>query len=70
MRVPAFEFVGPPCEHPGCKGVLLDNINHKEGVFYRKCTECGRKFHEVPVEEKMRWSLRVLHRVLKGTKED
>ncbi len=67
--VPLFELVGPPCEAPGCHGVLVDTISWKgPKEFFHKCSVCQATFHRVPAAEKLAWAERVITRVLKGEK--
>ena len=67
---PMFELVGPPCEVPGCKGVLVDHISLRTKEFFRKCSVCGGEFHRVSAEEKLAWAKRLFRRVLKGEREN
>ena len=68
-RVPfLLELMGPPCEVPDCKGVLVDTVDLKTRTFFRRCSVCGKNFHHASVEEKFAWAKRTLARVLKGEK--
>lgn len=70
VEFPTFELAGPPCEVPGCSGVLVDHISLKSKDFFRKCATCGTEFHRVPGIEKLAWAKRVIGRILRGEKED
>lgn len=63
---PMFELVGPPCEHPGCKGVLVDNLDLKTKDFFRRCSVCKREFHRMPAVDKLAWVKRVIERAFDG----
>jgi len=63
---PLFELVGPPCEAPGCKGVLVDSLNLKTKDFFRKCSICGGEFHKMPAKDALDHAVRTIERVLKG----
>jgi len=66
-QFPEFELMGPPCEAPGCKGVLVDHANWRTKEFYRKCSVCGGEVHRASFGEKDAW---VFRRVLKGEREN
>lgn len=68
VEFPMFELFGPPCEAPGCKGVLVDHLSLKTKEFFRRCSVCEREFHRMPASEMLAWSKRVIERVLKGEK--
>jgi len=66
--MPQFELIGPPCEHPGCKGVLVDNLSLKTDEFYRRCSECKREFGRMPAAQKLAEAKRVIERAFRGEK--
>lgn len=70
VNIPQFEMVGPPCEAPGCGGVLWNYVNLKTRMFFRKCCTCGGEFHQATLEETLAWSIRTINRVLEGTEID
>lgn len=63
---PMFELVGPPCESPGCKGVLVNTIHLNTWMFSKKCATCEAEFYVMPVKEAMGWAVRTIKRVFKG----
>jgi hypothetical protein len=65
-----FEFVGPSCESPGCKGVLVAHLDLKTKESFDKCTKCGQAFHRMPAAEKLGYVCRTIERVLKQAKPD
>lgn len=67
---PLFELYGPPCEAPGCKGVLVDTISLRTQMFFRKCATCGEEFYKMPAREALGWASRTINRVLKGEKDN
>lgn len=67
---PLFELYGPPCQAPGCKGVLVDTIHLKTQVFCRKCATCGEEFYQMPVREAVGWAVRTIKRVFNGEKDN
>lgn len=67
-QFPEFELVGPPCEDPACKGVLVDHLTTRTHEFFRRCSVCKKEFHRVPATEKLAWAKRTITRVLKGEK--
>jgi len=69
-NIPQFEPVGPPCEDPGCKGVLWNHVDLKTREFFRQCTECGKEFHRVPLKDAVGWAIRTIHRTLEGVPLD
>ena len=66
---PEFELVGPPCEVPGCSGILVDTMSLKTKEFFKRCSECGEEFNRMPAIEKTAWAKRVIQRVLDDEKE-
>ena len=67
---PMFELVGPPCEVPGCKGVLVDTIHLKTQMFFKKCATCGHEHYKMPVREAMGWAVRTIKRAINGEKQN
>ena len=66
VPVPLFELVGPPCQTPGCKGVLTDSLELRTQDFFRHCSVCGGKFDRMPAQEKLDQAVRTIERVLEG----
>ncbi len=67
VTYPLFEFVGPPCESPGCKGVLVASLDLKTKESFDCCSECGTEFHRMPAAEKLGYCCRTIERALKGS---
>jgi hypothetical protein len=65
LKFPVFELVGPPCEEPGCTGVLVDHVTLKSQEFFRRCAVCGREFHRMPAQEKLDAAVRRIKQALK-----
>jgi hypothetical protein len=65
-KVPMFELVGPPCEAPGCKGVLVDTLSLKTKMYSKQCATCHAEFYVMPAREALAWATRTIERVLKG----
>jgi hypothetical protein len=65
-----FELIGPPCEVPGCKGVLVDTIHIKTQMFSKKCATCGHEHYKMPVREAMGWAVRTIKRALNGEQDN
>jgi hypothetical protein len=65
---PMFELVGPPCEVPGCKGILVNTIHLKTWMFFKKCSTCGQEFYTMSAREAMGWARRTIERALKKEK--
>lgn len=64
VQYPQFELVGPPCETPGCKGVLVDHVSIRPPQeFFHECSVCSQTFHRVPAAEKLAEAVRVIERV-------
>jgi hypothetical protein len=63
---PMFELVGPPCELPGCNGVLVNTIALKTQIFSKKCSVCHAEFNKMPVKDAMAWAVHTIERVFKG----
>ena len=70
VSFPLFEFVGPPCEHPECNGVLVDHIDLKTKEFFHKCSVCNHEFNRMPLADKLGYAVRIIKRTLTGMKED
>lgn len=70
VTFPTFELSGPPCENPGCSGVLVPSIHLKTQMAYEKCSVCGTEFHKMTAKEKMGWAVRTIERVLAGEGEN
>jgi hypothetical protein len=66
VAIPEFELVGQRCEHPGCKGVLVDTVTtHPPLEWFQRCSECSREFNRAPADEKFAWAVRAIERALK-----
>lgn len=66
---PLFELVGPPCEAPGCKGVMVDTMTiHDPKEVFRKCSTCGAESSRIPAVEALGYATRTIERVLRGEK--
>jgi hypothetical protein len=59
--------LGPPCEHQGCTGVLVQHLTlaSPQECFHR-CSICEREFHRMPVTDMLGFAERTFNRVLKG----
>lgn len=65
---PQFELIGPPCEDPACKGVLVDHISTRTQECFRRCATCKKEFGRMPAKEKLAWATRTIERALRGEK--
>lgn len=63
---PMFELYGPPCEVPGCYGVLVDTVSIKTKRFFRKCATCGAEHYKL--NESIGWTVRTIEKVFNGDK--
>lgn len=53
VLVPTFELYGPPCQNPGCSGVLVFTVSKTEKTsFYWHCPRCLSLFTKLSEEEK------------------
>jgi len=68
VEFPQFELIGPPCEDPLCKGVLVDHISTKTQECYRKCATCQKEFGRMPAQDKLDWAKRTIERAARGEK--
>jgi len=57
--------MGPPCPVEGCKGVLWDTINHKTGMSWKQCTECGEHVDEMPTKVRLAKAIETIERIFK-----
>ena len=67
---PLFELIGPPCETPGCKGVLVDCMQLKSLDFFQCCSVCKAEFNRMPIAEKTAYARRTIGRMFSGEKEN
>jgi len=67
-KTPMFELVGPPCEAPGCGGVLVDTMSLKTKECWKQCSKCGAEFYRMSGAEMLGWATRTIGRVLAGEK--
>jgi len=65
---PKFELIGPPCEEPPCKGVLVDHLTMGTKEFFRRCSVCGKEFGRMPAKDKLDWAKRTIERAARGEK--
>ena len=67
---PMFELYGPPCEAPGCKGVLVDTLSLKTKEFFKKCATCGQEFYKMPARDALAWAVRTIEGAMKGERSN
>jgi len=70
VDVPQFELVGPPCEAPGCSGVLVLTTCLRTKDVFKQCSKCRSEFYRMTGQEALAWTKRTFARVLKGEKLD
>ena len=64
VDVPMFELVGPPCEAPGCSGVLVLTTCLKTKDVWNQCATCKAQFNRMTGAEALGWVKRTINRVL------
>ena len=67
---PMFELVGPPCEAPGCSGVLVDTMSLKTKECWKQCATCKAEFYRMSGKDALGYAVRTIDRVLAGEELD